>query len=109
MYLSSLFCFLLEIFGCCARRSSFNWRRFSPCSVFATGIISVVLESLLRPLPDLPSRLWVLFILCLRWRGTNFGIVRVGSIWIGLRQFSQVTLQQGLLVRALHKNYCRLP
>lgn len=73
MYLSSLFCFLLETFDSCIRRRSFMSCLFFSFSVTVVGRISSALLSL----PPSCSSLFLT--LCLRCLGTNLGI---STVWL---------------------------
>lgn len=76
MYLSRRFCFFDETFGCWSFNCSLSFSRLASLSFFDVGNISAALVSTGAVLE---SR--CLFF-CLRWRGTNFGMVQAQQTFV---------------------------
>lgn len=70
MYLSKRFCFLADIFGCCALNSSRSFSFLASFSLFESGAISAALVSV----AIFAACCCCCRCLCFLWRGTNFGI-----------------------------------
>ena len=93
MNFSSLFCFLLDTFGCCSRNAFLISCLFFSFSVTLTERISAALLLLSTGTPKLLALCSSLFLtLCLRCRGTNLGISAVKRCKLQLLNFQKVSI-----------------